>query len=114
MEERTVLLLRCGERYAVRKREGKGLLAGLWEFPSIPDALDETGAREAVRELGGEALSVEPCGEARHVFTHVEWRMRGWRVELETELPGLLWKTPAEIRVDCPSPTALRYYQKKL
>ncbi len=114
MEERTVLLLRCGERYAVRKREGKGLLAGLWEFPSIPDALDETGAREAVRELGGEALSVEPCGEARHVFTHVEWRMRGWRVELETELPGLLWKTPAEIRVDCPIPTALRYYQKKL
>ena len=114
MEERTVLLLRCGDRYAVRKREGKGLLAGLWEFPSAPCTLDETGAREAVRALGGEALSVEPCGEARHVFTHVEWHMRGWRVELKTELQGFLWKTPEKIRADCPIPTALRYYPNKL
>ena len=114
MEERTVLLLRCGDRYAVRKREGKGLLAGLWEFPNVPGALDEAGARDAVRALGAEALSVEPCGEARHVFTHVEWHMRGYRVELQKELPGFLWKAPAEIKTDCPIPTALRYYQRKL
>jgi A/G-specific adenine glycosylase len=114
VEDRTVLLLRCGDRYAVRKREGKGLLAGLWEFPNIPGALNETQAREAVRALGGKEKSVEPCGEAKHVFTHVEWHMRGYRVELETELPGFLWKTPAEIKTDCPIPTALKYYQKKL
>ena len=114
VEERTVLLLRCGARYAVRKREGKGLLAGLWEFPSVPGTLDEAGALEAVRTLGGAALSVEPCGEAKHVFTHVEWHMRGYVAELETELDGFLWKTPEEIRTDCPIPTALRYYQKKL
>ncbi len=114
LEERTVLLLRCGERYAVRKREGTGLLAGLWEFPNGPGALDEAGAREAVQALGGEALSVEPCGEAKHVFTHVEWHMRGFCVELGAELPGFSWRTPAEIKAECPIPTALRYYQKRL
>lgn len=113
-EERTVLLLSCGGRYAVRKREGKGLLAGLWEFPNLAGALDETGAAEAVRELGGELLSIAPCGEARHVFTHVEWHMRGYRAALAGEIPAFLWKTPAEIEADCPIPTALRYYQKKL
>ena len=114
VEERTVLLLRCGERYAVRKREGKGLLAGLWEFPNVSGALDAAGVQEAVRVLGGEALSVESCGEAKHIFTHVEWHMRGFRAELGAELADLHWKTPAEIKADCPIPTALRYYQKKL
>ena len=114
VEERTVLLLKCGDRYAVRKREGKGLLAGLWEFPNLDGALDETQAREAVRVLGGEVCGIEPCGEAKHVFTHVEWHMRGYRIALPEVLRGFLWKTPEEIKADCPIPTALRYYQKKL
>ena len=40
--------------------------------------------------------------------------MRGWRVMLGEALPDFLWKTPEEIRRDCPIPTALRYYEKKL
>ena len=114
IEHRTMLLLRCGDKYAVRKREGKGLLAGLWEFPNMDGALDEPQAREAVHKLGGDVVNIEPCGEAKHVFTHVEWHMTGYRVELESELPGFIWKTPEEIKRDCPIPTALRYYQKKL
>ena len=114
VEQRTVLLLRCGERYAVRKREGKGLLAGLWEFPNTEGALDEAGAAAYIRSLGAQVLSCEPCGEAKHVFTHVEWHMRGYRAEVAEELAGLLWKTPEELRAECPIPTALRYYEKKL
>ena len=114
IEQRTVLLLCCGGRYAVRKREGKGLLAGLWEFPNLDGALDEAEALDAVRALGGEAVGIEPCGEAKHVFTHVEWHMRGYRIALPEVLRGFLWKTPEEIKADCPIPTALRYYQKKL
>ena len=114
IEQRTVLLLRCGEKYAVRKRGNRGLLAGLWEFPNTEDTLDEAQAKEHVRSLGGVVLQAAPCGEAKHVFTHVEWHMHGWRMELERELAGFLWKTPAEIRRDCPIPTALRYYEKKL
>ena len=114
IEQRTVLLLRCGDKYAVRKREGKGLLAGLWEFPNLDGTLDEDQVCEAVHAIGGEVLSIKPCGEAKHVFTHVEWHMRGYLAELRTEIPEFVWKTPDEIRRDCPIPTALRYYQKKL
>ena len=114
IEERTVLLLRCGERFAVRKREAKGLLAGLWEFPALGGKQSAEEVAEAVRARGGAVLCCEPCGEAKHVFTHVEWHMTGYAIALENELPGLTWKTPAEIRRDCPFPTALRYYLKKL
>ena len=114
IEPRTVLLLRCGGRYAVRKREEPGLLAGLWEFPSLAGQLDAEAVSAAVRALGGTVLGCAPCGEARHAFTHVEWHMRGFALTLEDELPGLVWKTPEEIRRDCPFPTALRAYLKKL
>ncbi len=114
IEQRTVLLLCCGERRAVRKRAEKGLLAGLWEFPNLEGRLDEAAVSAAVRTLGGEPLALTPCGEARHVFTQVEWHMCGWRVQLSRELPGFLWASPGEIRARCPIPAALRYFERRL
>ena len=106
IEERTVLLLRCGERWAIRQREKKGLLAGLWEFPNELGRPDEA----ALRARFPGALSVSPCGEAKHIFTHVEWHMRGWRIELKEELPGLVWESAAAIRARYSVPTALKAY----
>ncbi|MCC8110817.1 MAG: NUDIX domain-containing protein, partial [Ruminococcus sp.] len=34
-EQYTVFLLRCDEKYAIRKRKDTGLLAGLWEYPNV-------------------------------------------------------------------------------
>ena len=108
IEARTVLMLRCGERWAIRRRAGKGLLAGLWEFPNEPGVLD---ADEAAARIPG-ALNCSPCGEAVHVFTHVEWHMRGWRIDCECELPDYVWVTAAEMRQAYSVPTAFRAFQK--
>ena len=110
VEERTVLLLRCGGKAAIRRREGKGLLAGLWEFP----ALDGFHDADELRELYPDALSITSCGEARHLFTHVEWRMRGFEIELPCELPDLVWEDAETIRAAYSVPTALKYFLKRL
>ena len=110
IEERTVLLLHCGEKYAIRRREEKGLLAGLWEFPSCEGTL----TREEIAVQFPDALSLEPCGSAKHIFTHVEWHMTGWRVELPEEAPGYVWETAETIRTAYSVPTALKYYLKQL
>ena len=110
VEERTVLLLRRGEKAALRRRPDRGLLAGLWEFPSLEGFRNE----EDLRALFPDALSITPCGETRHLFTHVEWRMRGFCVALRRELPDYVWESPAVIRADYSVPTALKVYLKKL
>ena len=110
IEERTVLLLRCGERWAIRRRAGKGLLAGLWEFPNELGAL---GADEASARIPG-ALHCVPCGEVTHIFTHVEWHMRGFRVDCASELPDYVWVTAAELGESYPLPTAFRFFRKQL
>ena len=108
IEERTVLLLRCRDRWAIRQREKRGLLAGLWEFPNEPGRPDE----EALRSRYPQALSLAPCGEAKHVFTHVEWHMRGWLLELPEALPGFVWETAESIRARYSVPTAMKAYMK--
>jgi A/G-specific adenine glycosylase len=110
VEARTVLLLRCGDRWAIRRRPNKGLLAGLWEFPSKSGALS---AQEAAACIPG-SVSCTPCGEAAHVFTHVEWHMCGYVIDCAEMLPDCRWVTAAQLRDRYSVPTALRYYQKVL
>ena len=101
-----MLLLRWGDRWAIRQREKKGLLAGLWEFPNELGAVTE----EELRARFPQAERIAPCGSARHVFTHVEWRMEGWLLDLRKPLPGLTWETAEEIRSRYSIPTALKAY----
>ena len=110
VEERTVLLLRCGERTAIRRRPDRGLLAGLWEFP----ALEGFRTQDELASLFPEALSIAPCGEARHLFTHVEWRMRGFSVSLPRESGDYRWETAETIREELSMPTALKKYRELL
>ncbi len=110
VEERTVLLLRCDGKTAIRRREEKGLLAGLWEFPSLEGFRTE----DELRALYPHALSITPCGGARHLFTHVEWRMRGFLIELPQETADLIWEHPETIRAGYSVPTALKSYLKLL
>ena len=106
----TVLLLHCGDRYALRRRPDTGLLAGLWEFPNLDGALTSDDVAARLAEQGIEPMSCAPCGNARHIFSHVEWLMQGYAVACRAESPAFTWKTADEIRREMAIPTAFRYY----
>lgn len=91
IEERTVLLLFQGGKVALRKRADTGLLAGLWEYPNLPESLDEAGALLALAQMGLSAESIAPAGSAKHIFTHIEWDMKGYFAEVSGENDDLIW-----------------------
>ena len=115
VEELTVLLLRCGGKYAVRRRPADGLLGGMWEFPHVPGALSPQEAIRAARELcpGIEVHDAVPLGRAKHVFTHVEWHMTGCRIDFDGPCPFEL-AAPDEIRTARAVPTAFRRWKECL
>ena len=84
--ERTIFVLKLGERYTVRKRSDKGLLAGLWELPGIERKLPISGAEEYLKACGYSVTAITDMGEAKHIFSHIEWHMQGYLAEL-AELP---------------------------
>ena len=65
---------------------------------------------EASRVLLPQASDRPALGPARHVFTHVEWHMEGYLIELPRELEGYTWETPQAIRARYSFPTALKAY----
>lgn len=95
----TVLVLQCGDKFALEKRPAKGLLAGLWQFPFFEGDAPDLG--EVVAEK-----------RAKHIFTHVEWRMRGKLVRIDAELPRYVWATAEEIARTYAVPSAFRAFME--
>ncbi len=82
IEEKTVLLIRDGEKVVLRKRPKKGLLAGLYEFPNLETYKNEQEILSYVKEQGLVPLHIKELPEAKHIFSHVEWHMRGYLVQV--------------------------------
>jgi A/G-specific adenine glycosylase len=82
-EEKTVFVIRDGDRVALHKRPSKGLLAGLYELPNCPGKLMQEEALQYLKACGLKPLRIRPLAEAKHVFSHVEWYMRGYTVLIE-------------------------------
>ena len=115
-QQMTVLVVVSGNgRVLLRKRAEKGLLAGLWEFPNLPGALDEAGVRAALAAMGLAPEQVAPCGTARHVFTHKRWDMTGYLVRVGQESPvaGCVWASRKELVGTYPVPSAFRAFHAR-
>ena len=110
MEDRTVLILACDGQYALEKRPSRGLLAGLWQFPNVPGALEPDASVEAAEAMGVRVRNILRQTEKKHVFTHIQWNMRGYYMET-AEIEGeFVWMTPEEIEEKAALPTAFRQF----
>lgn len=114
IEEKTVLIIACGDRRAIAKRGEKVLLANMWELPNLPGHLSLEEVADRLEKAGAAPLSVEPCGAAKHVFSHVEWHMTGYRVAVASPIAGLTFETPEVIRAQYAVPAAFRFYLDRL
>ena len=114
LENRTVFLLRCGDRYAIEKRPNRGLLAGLWQFPNVEGHLSE---EEVLRWAESQALApreLERQINRHHIFTHIRWEMRGWYLAVDHCGDQFVWKTLKEIDEQAALPTAFRQFREEI
>ena len=109
-EERTVFIAVCDGRIALTKRPEKGLLAGLWQFPDVPERLAGQGAADRAGDLGFSVKNILREVEKSHIFTHITWKMRGIYLECSYCTEGYEWLTPDEIRDRAALPTAYRQF----
>ena len=126
IEKRTVLIIHSKGRYALRKRGPKGLLRNLWEFPNIEGLLTENQCKAYLEENGFKVKSLKALGPAKHIFTHLEWHMRGFFVEVansessvalsvpEASTAEFAWVTKEEIAHQYSIPTAFKAYMDSL
>ncbi len=122
LEEKTVLIIRDENRAALCKRPGRGLLAGMYEFPSLEGFCSEEEVVAYLKENGIRTLRIQALEEAKHIFTHKEWHMRGFLVRVDelaprepSEITGKwVFVEPQERRERYPIPSAFSAYTKYL
>jgi adenine-specific DNA glycosylase len=68
---------------ALRQRPDTGLLASLYEPFSFHGKLTAAEVAERLAALGIRPLRIAPLGEGKHIFTHLEWHMVGFEVDLD-------------------------------
>ena len=95
IEPVTVVLAEDAEgRFLLQQRPEKGLLAGLWQ-PLLweGEALSAEEVCARLEELGLACEGIEPLPAAKHIFSHIEWRMSGYSVCVgSAEAPaGCVW-----------------------
>ena len=112
-EDHTVFILSCDGRFALEKRPEKGLLAGLWQFPNRPGKLDTRAALDAVTAMGLHPRELLREVEKTHIFTHIQWNMKGIYLEVAEAGGSFLWFTEEEINSQAALPTAFRQFWEK-
>lgn len=110
-EEKTVFLLTADGEFAIRKRPEKGLLSGLWEFPCAEGILSSAEAAGFAAENGCVPVSSPvPLGDAKHIFTHIEWHMTGYLIPVSAISPAFVGAKPDVIRDVYCIPSAYKAY----
>lgn len=116
LEKKTVFIFKDGENVAIRKRPSMGLLAGLYELPNIEGVLSQEEALAYSRSIGLAPLRIKALGEAKHIFSHVEWQMVGYSIrvdELENSCTeDMIFIQPEEVEKEYPIPAAFENYVK--
>ena len=94
IEEKNILVLEYNGTFALLKRPAKGLLAKLWSFPEFSDDF-----RTELEQLGYSVEKITKKASAKHIFTHIEWKMKISRVTLNAipEKNGFVWVTKDDL-----------------
>lgn len=128
IEEKTILVIKAGDKVALRKRENKGLLAGLYEFPNVEGHLTEDEVLNLIRKMSLSPIRIQKLESSKHIFTHREWHMTGFVIKVEEleqmeeqqhSIPfknnlfhTVIFVHPEETKNQYPIPTAFQQYTK--
>ncbi len=82
IEEYTVLLIEDESRIFLQKRTEGGLLSGLFEYPHLDGFCETEDVISYVESLGLDPIFVQKLPDAKHLFSHIEWHMKGYLVRL--------------------------------
>lgn len=71
-ESRSAVVMWDGDEVLIRRRDGSGLLAGTWEFPTV----DEDADVSAVASRYLDVAHLRRVSEVEHVFSHIRMTYR--------------------------------------
>lgn len=115
IEEKTIFIfVNDSHQVAIQKRQEKGLLAGMYEFPNIEGKLEKSEIKKALKDWNIEAKRMIKIGEHQHIFTHKIWKMTAYQINIVNKNSQLVWASMEELQEKYAMPTAFNMFLKKI
>ncbi len=120
VEQVAVALVEGPEGWLLQRRPESGLLAGLWQPVLWQDRVFESAAamQAALAGLGVQTAAAytvrgTALPAAKHIFSHVEWQMQGWRfcAPAQPAPEGFVWASRAQLQAEYTLPGAFKAYK---
>ncbi len=118
-EKRTLLILEREGRIGIVRRKPSGLLAGLWEFPSMEGHLSLPDIRRLLKQKEAPSAGIRRLEDGKHIFSHVEWHMRGYHILLSSGepqdiVPDIVWAGKEELEKKYAVPVAFHSFLRQI
>lgn len=91
----------------LRKRKSRGLLAGMWEFPSVETSQVEEGTdalKDLFQKAGFDVETAELICGVEHIFSHRRWNLLAYKMHqknvnvlIPSDWNWHCWKSPDDI-----------------
>ena len=120
LEQKTIIVIRDSEKTVIRKRPSKGLLAGMYEFPTLEGHATKEQVLDFVKNMGYHPVQITELENSKHIFSHKEWHMLGYAVKVAPQgyienkknKMGFFLVEPQETEEKYPIPAAYLAYTK--
>lgn len=113
-EKKTVFLLLCKGRLALRQRPKRALLGGLWELPNTEGHLSRREAEALLEAWGLDFSEIKKGPGRKHIFTHIEWEMESLIVRCENTPEAFTWANAEQLTHELALPSAFRPFLDSL
>lgn len=113
IENKTVfVIITKNKKIAIRKRDNKGLLAGLYELPNVDGMLEEKDVKKIIKDWNLKLVEINQGMNKKHIFTHIEWHMKHYQIVVEEENTEFTWISQDQLNKEYPLPTAFTKFLK--
>ena len=113
VEKRTVFIFKYQNEIAITKRKETGILANLYEFQNVLGEITEEEIVNVLKQWNLEFKNLQTKKHAKHIFTHIEWDMIAYEVEVKNKNEDWIWVTLEKMELQYPLPTAFKKLLQK-
>lgn len=111
IEQKTIFIFAYKDCIAIQKRTKKGLLHNLYEFKNEEGKYTYEDVLEYVKYLNIPYETILKMGDAKHIFSHLEWHMTGYYILLKEKTNDFTWISKEELKNVYSIPTAFSYFK---
>jgi A/G-specific adenine glycosylase len=115
IEKKTVFMIETKNSICLSQRSETGLLFNLWELPNTFGYLNLNEVKKYLENNQITEYEVNQLEPSRHIFSHIEWDMIGYRVRLNEQKPieNMVWASEIELKSRYSVPTAFQKFVKQ-